>query len=85
MEPRRHAVRHTTDGPTDEEREQLAARDVAVVEGEVARLEVADDRVVGLRLVAGDVVPVEVLVVGAPAVARDGFLVGVGLLAEDLE
>jgi thioredoxin reductase len=36
--------------PAGEEAEQLAARGIRVVDGEVASLEVADDRLVGVRL-----------------------------------
>jgi len=47
---------HTGPEPTAEEREQLSARGISVVEGEVAALEVTDDRVSGVRLVSGAVV-----------------------------
>ena len=41
---------HTGPAPSDEEREQLAARDIAVVPGVVAALEVAGGRLTGVRL-----------------------------------
>jgi thioredoxin reductase len=36
--------------PTDEQAEQLTARGIRIVDGPVASLEVADDRIVGVRL-----------------------------------
>jgi len=48
---------HTAPEPTPAEREQLAAREVSVVEGEVTELVVADDRLTGVRLASGRVVP----------------------------
>lgn len=44
--------RHTGPEPTDEEYEQLAARGVAVVDGEVTGLEVTDEHFTGVRLAA---------------------------------
>ena len=41
---------HTAPRPTDEEAEQLAARGITVVEGEVASLEVHEDRLTGVRM-----------------------------------
>jgi hypothetical protein len=42
---------------TGQEAEQLAARDIRVVDGEVASLEIAFDRLTGIRLRDGTVVP----------------------------
>src|SRR6185436_3180816 len=41
---------HTGPAPGETEREQLAARGIAVVEGEVTGLEVTGDRLTGVRL-----------------------------------
>lgn len=60
--------------------EQLAARDVPVVEGEVSEVVVEDDRVTGVRLADGTVVAREVLATGSRAVARTGFLGSLGLV-----
>ena len=66
---------------TDEQSEQLAARGIRVVEGEVAAIETAEDRIVGLRMAAdGGFVPREVVTVGPLARLRAGFLAGLGLL-----
>jgi thioredoxin reductase len=73
---------HTTP-PTEEEAEQLAARGIRVVDGEVASLEIAEDRLVGVRLTDGAVVGREVLAVSPRMVARAGFLAALGLRAAE--
>ncbi|MEV0276832.1 NAD(P)/FAD-dependent oxidoreductase [Streptomyces sp. NPDC050610] len=70
---------HTMPEPSDEEAEQLAARGIRVVNGEVAALEVAEDRLTGVRLADGTVVAREALVVGPRMAARAGFLASLGL------
>jgi thioredoxin reductase len=70
---------HTAPEPTDEEAGQLAARDITVVEGEVASLEVHEDRITGVRLQNGEVVPRGAVVVGPRFAARAGMLAGLGL------
>ena len=67
--------------PTPEQAEQLAARGIAVVDGEVAAVEVVDDRLTGVRLRDGTVVRREAVVVATRMVARAGFLDGLGLRA----
>ncbi|WP_216217172.1 NAD(P)/FAD-dependent oxidoreductase [Amycolatopsis aidingensis] len=70
---------HTRPEPTAEEAEQLAARGIAVVPGEVASLETAGDRITGLRLGDGSLVEREVVTVAPRMVARAGFLTDLGL------
>lgn len=70
---------HTAEPLTDEEAERLAARGIRVVEGEVAALEVVDDRLVGVRMADGGLVRREALVVGPRMVARVGFLKSLGV------
>jgi thioredoxin reductase len=70
---------HTGPAPDAEQAEQLAARGIAVVPGEVAAVEVAGDRLAGLRLADGSVVAREVLAVAPRMVARAGFLATLGL------
>ncbi len=65
--------------PTDEEAEQLAARGISVVDGEVASLEIVEDRLVGVRLSDGTVVSREALAVSPLMTARAGFLAALGL------
>ncbi|WP_309115612.1 NAD(P)/FAD-dependent oxidoreductase [Saccharothrix sp.] len=66
---------------SEEDGEKLAALDVPVVHGEVAAVEVADDRLTGLRLADGTVVAREVVAVATRMVARAEFLAGLGLRA----
>jgi thioredoxin reductase len=70
---------HTAQAPTEEQAEQLAARGIAVVTGEVASLEVVDDRLAGVRLADGTVVAREALVVSTRMTVRAPFLEGLGL------
>ena len=72
---------HTGPAPTDEEREQLAARAIAVVTGVVEGLQVTGGRLTGVRLDSGDVVPREALVVAPRFTARAGVLTSLGLEA----
>ena len=72
-------LRHTAPPLTDEQAEQLAARGVPVVEGEVTAVETNGDRLTGVRLRDGRTVGREVLTVAPRMVARAGFLAGLGL------
>ncbi len=65
--------------PTDEQAEQLAARGITVVDAEVTSVEVADDRLRGVRLADGTVVSRDALVVAPRMVARAEFLDDLGL------
>jgi thioredoxin reductase len=62
-----------------EQAEQLAARGIRVVEGEVASLEVVKDRLTGVQLWDGTVVDRDALVVSTRMVARAGFMAALGL------
>ncbi|MER6009429.1 NAD(P)/FAD-dependent oxidoreductase [Streptomyces bluensis] len=76
--------RHTGAELTDGQWEQLAGLGVAVVDGAVAGLEVdGEDRLAGVRLTSGRVVPVRELVVAPRFVARAGFLDGLGLVVRE--
>jgi len=70
---------HTAPQPSGEQTEQLAARGIQVVPGQVAALEVADDRLVGVRLASRRLVPRQAVVVAPRFVARDGLLAYLGL------
>ncbi|MGW6454475.1 NAD(P)/FAD-dependent oxidoreductase [Streptomyces sp. NPDC055078] len=70
---------HTAPEPADEVYEQLAARGIAVVDGKVTALEVEGDRLTGVRLAAGTVVPCQALAVAPRFTARADFLAGLGL------
>jgi thioredoxin reductase len=64
---------------TDEQAEQFAARGITVVNGAVAGLETVDDRLTGVRMGDGRLVPRAALVVAPRMVARAGFLAELGL------
>lgn len=70
---------HTTTPPTGEEAEQLAARGIAVVPGEVASLEITDDRLTGVRLSGGEPFPLRALLVAPRLTARSGVLTSLGV------
>jgi thioredoxin reductase len=67
-----------------EDRGTLDARGVRVVEGTVAGVEVTDDRLSGVRLADGEVVPRDAVVVASFVRARTDHLAGLGLSVEDL-
>jgi thioredoxin reductase/SAM-dependent methyltransferase len=77
--------RHAGPEPTDDERAQLAARGIRVVDGEVAALEVAGARLSGVRLASGEVVPRRAVVVSPRFTARADLLVSLGLETAELE
>jgi thioredoxin reductase len=70
---------HTVPAPSDEEAEQLAARGITVLPGPVAALEAGHDRLTGVRLAGGPVVPVRAVAVSPRMVARGGILATLGL------
>ncbi|GHJ43839.1 oxidoreductase [Catellatospora sp. TT07R-123] len=70
-----------TDELSAEHAGQLAARGIAVVPGEVAGVEVADDRITGVRLADGTVVARQALAVASRMVARADLLAALGLTA----
>ncbi|MGF1472877.1 MAG: NAD(P)/FAD-dependent oxidoreductase [Rubrobacteraceae bacterium] len=70
---------HDGPRPTDDAAEQLAAREIPVVEGEVTALEVVGDRLAGVRLRGGGSFACEALAVLPRFVARAGMLDSLGL------
>ncbi len=77
--------RHTSPALTEEQTEQLAARGITVVEGEVASLEVQDDRLTGVRMRSGEFVPRQAVVVAPRFVARAEVLSALGLETAERE
>ncbi|MCU1613308.1 MAG: thioredoxin reductase [Frankiales bacterium] len=75
---------HTAPALTEEQAEQLAARDIDVVAGRVAALEVSGDRLTGVRLADGTVVPRSAVVVTARVAARAELLSALGLESAEL-
>ncbi|MER8001877.1 NAD(P)/FAD-dependent oxidoreductase [Streptomyces sp. NPDC095613] len=72
---------HTAPEPGDDDYERLAARGIAVVDGEVAALEREDGGggLTGVRLASGTVLDCRALVVAPRFTARAGLLAGLGL------
>ncbi|MTD53927.1 NAD(P)/FAD-dependent oxidoreductase [Amycolatopsis pithecellobii] len=77
--------RHTGPELSPDERAQLAARQIQVVDGEVTAVETQDGRLSGLRLDSGRFVPRAAMVVGSKIVARAELLISLGLATADLE
>lgn len=65
--------------PNAEQAEQLAARGIRIVDGEVASLAIADDRLTGVRLRDGTMIDRESVVVTTRMVARARFLTDLGV------
>ncbi|GAA2208842.1 NAD(P)/FAD-dependent oxidoreductase [Nonomuraea monospora] len=76
---------HTAPEPGEEAREQLAARGVKVVEGEVSEVVVTGDRLTGVRVAGGREFPRDALAIGTRLNARLGGLEGLGLETADQE
>jgi thioredoxin reductase len=76
---------HTGPALSAEEAERLAARDIEIIEGEVSALEVHDDRLTGVRLRSGEVVPRRAVVVGPRFAARAELLTTLGLETAEYE
>ncbi|MEU0136680.1 NAD(P)/FAD-dependent oxidoreductase [Streptomyces sp. NPDC006296] len=72
---------HTGPEPEEEQWERLAARGIEVVQGDVSGLEVTDDKLCGVRLSSGLVIPVQSLVVAPRFTARGSLLEGLGISA----
>lgn len=72
---------HTGPDPDDEQWAGFAARGITVVDGEVLGVQGDGDRLTGVRLASGTVVPVDALAISPRARARAGFLDGLGLAA----
>lgn len=70
---------HTAAPPTPEQAEQLAARDIPVIDGEVTAVESRDGRLTGLRLADGTLHARDAVAVGAPMEVRADFLAPLGL------
>jgi thioredoxin reductase len=67
-----------TDAPTPEQREHLTARGIRIVEGTVARLVVDNDRLQGIELGDGTVIPRRAVFVRPRFVPNADLLTGLG-------
>jgi thioredoxin reductase len=72
-----------TSAVTEEQAEQLAARGVTLVTGEVESLQIEDDHLTGVRLEDGTVVSCDAVVVSTRMHARAGFLADLGLKPQE--
>jgi thioredoxin reductase len=70
---------HTAGRPAPEQVEQLEASGISLVEGEVASVEVTGDRVSGIRLRSGQVIPRRAVVIGPQFEARHALLDSLGV------
>lgn len=68
-----------TQPPTEEQRAELAARGITVVEGEVASLDRADGRLAAVRLADGTSIPRHAVVVAPRFAARSSLLESLGV------
>jgi thioredoxin reductase len=75
---------HTAPEPSEADRKRLAARGVAVVDGEVTGLEVTDGRLTGVRMAGGEVVARRALAVQPVSRARSQVLDALGLRPVEL-
>lgn len=69
---------------TAEQRIELSARDVTIVDGAVRGLEIVDDAITGVRLADGRVVPCRIVVVTPNVHARADVLTTLGLTTTDV-
>ncbi|WP_459549469.1 NAD(P)/FAD-dependent oxidoreductase [Nocardia sp. X0981] len=74
---------HTGPDLTQEDAERLVARDIRIVNGEIAGIEADGGRLTGIRLADGTVVARAVVALTSRMVARSAFLDGLGLTATD--
>lgn len=70
---------HTARRPAPEQVEQLTASGISLVEGEVTSIEITDDRVSGVRLRSGQVIPARAVVIGPQFEARHAVLDSLGV------
>ncbi|MFE0681956.1 NAD(P)/FAD-dependent oxidoreductase [Streptomyces sp. NPDC058961] len=77
--------RHTLDELDERSHEELAARGVRVVAGEVVGLAARDGRLTGVRLVDGTLIGRQVLVVAGQLTPRAGVLSSLGIEPTELE
>lgn len=76
---------HTSPPLTEEQAEQLEARGIIVVAGEVVGLETRDDRLAGVRLRSGEVIPRRAVVVTPQMASNAKILAALELGPTELE
>ncbi|WP_042364774.1 methyltransferase domain-containing protein [Streptacidiphilus neutrinimicus] len=78
-------LRHGVEAPDAAQAERLAARGIHVADGPVTAVEAAEDRLTGVRLASGELVPLDALVVAPRMTARAELLESLGLRPEPVE
>ncbi|MEU8300445.1 FAD-dependent oxidoreductase [Micromonospora sp. NPDC048909] len=78
-------LRHDAPEPTAEEAEQLAAREITVVDEPVAQLVVTGDALSGVRLASGEVIELGAIAVTPTFTARADVLASLGLQPEEVQ
>lgn len=73
---------HTAGEPDNAQAEQLAARGIRIVPGEITGIE-GDQRLSGVRLASGEIEPRDAVVVFSRPRARADYLAGLGLAPEE--
>jgi thioredoxin reductase len=75
---------HTAPELSDEEREQLSALGIPVIQGTVMQVEAGDGGLTGVRLADGSRVPLDALIVAPRMTARAELLVPLGLAPSEV-
>jgi thioredoxin reductase len=76
---------HAMPTPNDEDLEQLEARSVRIIEGQVQSLQIVEDALTGVALESGRVVPCEALFVSPRPRAQSTLLQSLGLQEENVD
>jgi len=77
-------LQHTAPELTDEQREQLCALGIAVIEGLVTRVEASSTALTGVKLTDGASVPLDALIVAPRMAARAELLAPLGLAPDEV-
>ncbi|PXX70593.1 thioredoxin reductase [Nocardia tenerifensis] len=77
--PRLRFLPHTGPALSDAQTEELTARDIEIVPGEVDALQITEDRLTGVHLRSGEVVELQALVCAPRFSSRSGLLAPLGL------
>jgi thioredoxin reductase len=76
---------HTAEPLSEQQREQLQARGIRIVQGRVHALESEHDALTGVRMESGEFVPRQALVVNTRLEARIAYAEGLGLTLSEYE
>jgi thioredoxin reductase len=85
LSPQLTLLQHTAPDMTSEQREQLSALGIAVIESAVAEVETDGDSLAGVRLADGSRVGLDALIVAPPATANAELLAPLGLAPAEVK